>query len=111
MPVLENARFPYQLVAEFIELGLIVGRIVLQGLQRDRVAADLVCRLALLARYPFEARHDRCTLGIQRIEQTGEQHFAVGRLVRRRTRKEFLDCRLGFVERRAPGGQPRHQRA
>src|SRR5450631_3011781 len=32
VPVLENAGFPEQLIAEFIELGLIVGRIILQSL-------------------------------------------------------------------------------
>ncbi len=90
--------------SRFTLILLIVGRIVLQSLQRDRIAPDLIRRLALFAGHPFQARHDRRPLGIQRIEQAGEQHLAVGRLVRRRTREKFLDGRPGFVERCAPCG-------
>src|ERR1700738_5459461 len=70
--ILENADFPYQLIAELINLGLIRRGRILQGLQCQRVGTNLVRCFALLAGCSFKATHDRRTLGIERIKQAGE---------------------------------------
>ena len=88
-PVLEDARLPDQLVAEFVDLGLIGRRGVLQGLQRQRVGADLVGGFALLAGDALEPVHDRRALGVERVEQAGEQQLAGLAFLRRRCLTEI----------------------
>src|SRR5581483_1588524 len=74
--VLEDARLPDQLIAEFVDLRL-VGRLrILQRLQGNRIGADLVRGRALLARHPLEPAHDRRAFGIEPLEQSGEHQLA-----------------------------------
>jgi hypothetical protein len=57
--VLENPRFPHQMVAQFIYLGLVRRGRILQGLQRQRIGANSVRGFAMLARYSFKPIHHR----------------------------------------------------
>src|SRR5262249_37333186 len=68
-PVLEYARFPEELIAELVDLGLIGRGCALQPLQVDRVGANLVRGLALSSGNPLEAHQDRRALCIEGVEQ------------------------------------------
>ena len=87
-PVLENPGLPDQLIAEFVDLGLIGRRRILQRLQGERIGADFVRGLALLAHHPFEPVHDRRALRIEGIEQAGEQQLALAWSCRPRRRSD-----------------------
>ena len=79
LPVLENPRLPDKLIAEFVDLGLVGRRCTLQRLHGERIGADLVGRLALLAGDPLQPVQDLGALGIEGIEQAGKQQFAAPR--------------------------------
>src|SRR5262245_52441348 len=109
LAVLEDPSFPQEGVAELVDLGLLGPGRALQRLHRERVGADFLGRLALLARHSLDSAHDRGALGVERIEQAREQQLAGGGLVGRGSRKEIRDRLLGIIERRAPRGQFLHQ--
>src|SRR6476660_2394620 len=55
--VLEDSGLPDELIAEFVDPGLVGRRRALERLQRKRVGADLLGGLALLARHALEPVH------------------------------------------------------
>src|ERR1700759_3232725 len=71
--VFEDSRLPDQLIAEFVDLGLVGWCRILQRLQGERIAANLVRGLALFARHPLEPGHDRRKLGIESLKQPDKQ--------------------------------------
>ena len=110
LPVLEDARLPDELIAEVVDLRLVGRRFTLQRLQGNRVGADLVRRLALLAGDALQPVQDLGALGIEGVEQAGKQQFSASGLVGC-TVQIFGDRLLRFLERGPPCRQLCYQRA